>query len=112
MAGVGSHAQSHALRRTPTTNADCEVQVPKSKASPVTEVSHEKRTKKEDKKVTIESADRISDYLRLWYMRNRNDEQTINFLYGKAQGMSKLLPYRTMARENQLTTPCRCQSKV
>ena len=47
-------------------------------------------SKKSRSKATEESANAIKEILKLHYMRIRNDERTVRFLYGSTQGMRQL----------------------
>jgi ankyrin repeat protein len=51
----------------------------------------EKKTEKKEVKVTEESAGMIRDYLKLHCMRTRNEEDAVDFLHGRNQGMSSFL---------------------
>jgi hypothetical protein len=60
--------------------------------------SRRKKAEKKEVKVTEESAGMIRDYLKLHCMRTRNEEDAIDFLYGRNQGMS--LPSPALSPHN------------
>lgn len=59
---------------------------PKTSVVPIESLRQERE--KEKVKVTEESADAIRDCLKLHYMRTRNHDDTVDFLYGRNQGTS------------------------
>lgn len=51
-----------------------------------------KESKRKGREVTEKSAGAIRDFLKLHCMRTRNDEETVDFLYGRNQGICLLPP--------------------
>lgn len=59
--------------------------------TPVMPIANPRQEREKEKaKVTEESAAAIRDYLKLHYMRTRNHDETVDFLYGRNQGESLL----------------------
>ena len=54
--------------------------------TPTTTKPRAKKRVKEEVKVTDESADAILNYLKLHFMRTRNHDDAVDFLYGREQG--------------------------
>lgn len=60
---------------------------PKPKvASPTTSKTTKSKKKKEESQVTAQTADAIRDEIKLHYMRTRDSEAVVSFLYGAVQG--------------------------
>ena len=73
------------------------------KTPEVSMTSRRKEREKEEVKVTEESAGVVRNYLKLHYMRTRDHDTTVDFLYGRSQGKS--LPFESPSPPSQ-PNPC------